>query len=90
ALLILDDSTSAVDAETEYQIQQALQRLMAKRTSFIIAQRISTVRNANQILLIDQGKLVAQGTHEELMESSGLYCELLESQMLNDETETAA
>ncbi len=90
ALLILDDSTSAVDAETEYQIQQALQRLMAKRTSFIIAQRISTVRNASLILLIDQGKLVAQGTHEELMESSGLYCELLESQMLNDETEVAA
>ncbi len=90
ALLILDDSTSAVDAETEYQIQQALQRLMANRTSFIIAQRISTVRNASQILLIDQGKLVAQGTHEELMESSGLYCELLESQMLNDETAVAA
>lgn len=90
ALLILDDSTSAVDAETEYQIQQALQRLMAKRTSFIIAQRISTVRNASQILLIDQGKLVAQGTHEELMKSSGLYCELLESQMLNDETAVAA
>ena len=90
ALLILDDSTSAVDAETEYQIQQALQRLMANRTSFIIAQRISTVRNASKILLIDQGKLVAQGTHEELMESSGLYCELLESQMLNDETVVAA
>ena len=63
---------------------------MANRTSFIIAQRISTVRNASQILLIDQGKLVAQGTHEELMKSSGLYCELLESQMLNDETKAAA
>ena len=84
-LLILDDSTSAVDAETEYQIQQALQRLMANRTTFIIAQRISTVRNAGKILLIDGGHLVAQGTHEVLQQTSCLYCELLESQLMNDQ-----
>jgi len=84
-LLILDDSTSAVDAETEYQIQQALQRLLANRTTFIIAQRISTVRNAGKILLIDGGHLVADGTHEELQQTSGLYCELLESQLMNDQ-----
>lgn len=84
-LLILDDSTSAVDAETEFQIQQALVRLMKDRTSFIIAQRISTVRNADLVLLIDGGKLVAQGTHEELEKTSGLYCELLESQLVNNE-----
>ena len=84
-LLLLDDSTSAVDAETEYLIQQALQRLMANRTSFIIAQRISTVRNAGKILLIDGGHLVAHGTHEELQQTSGLYCELLESQLMNDQ-----
>ena len=84
-LLLLDDSTSAVDAETEYLIQQALQRLMANRTSFIIAQRISTVRNAGKILLIDGGHLVADGTHEELQQTSGLYCELLESQLMNDQ-----
>ncbi len=84
AILILDDSTSAVDAETEYQIQQALQRLMLNRTSFIIAQRINTVRNADLILLIDQGRLVAQGTHEELQRSNGLYAELLESQLKGD------
>ena len=84
-LLILDDSTSAVDAETEYRIQQALQRLMANRTSFIIAQRISTVRNAGKNLLIDGGHLVAQGTHEALQQTSCLYCELLESQLMNDQ-----
>jgi ATP-binding cassette subfamily B protein len=85
ALLILDDSTSAVDAETEYQIQQALRHLLQGRTSFIIAQRISTVRNADLILLIDGGKLVAQGTNEELEKTSGLYNELLESQLMNNE-----
>ena len=84
-LLILDDSTSAVDAETEYRIQLALQHLMANRTSFIIAQRISTVRNAGKILLIDDGHLVAQGTHEVLQQTSCLYCELLESQLMNDQ-----
>ena len=84
-LLILDDSTSAVDAETEYRIQQALQHLMANRTSFIIAQRLSTVRNAGKILLIDDGHLVAQGTHEALQQTSCLYCELLESQLMNDQ-----
>jgi ATP-binding cassette, subfamily B, multidrug efflux pump len=84
-LLILDDSTSAVDAETEYRIQQALQHLMANRTSFIIAQRLSTVRNAGKILLIDGGHLVAQGTHEVLQQTSCLYCELLESQLMNDQ-----
>src|SRR6266700_677229 len=84
-LLLLDDSTSAVDAETAYRIQQALQHLMANRTSFIIAQRISTVRNAGKILLIDGGHLVAQGTHEALQQTSCLYCELLESQLMNDQ-----
>ncbi len=84
SILILDDSTSAVDAETEYQIQQALQTLMENRTSFIIAQRISTVRNANLILLIEGGRLIAQGTHEELLRTSCEYSELLESQLLSE------
>ncbi len=90
AILIMDDSTSAVDAETEYQIQQALQRLLKQRTSFIIAQRINTVRNADLILLLDDGHLVAQGTHTELMQTSGLYCELIESQLINDEASAPA
>jgi ATP-binding cassette subfamily B protein len=84
SILILDDSTSAVDAETEYQIQQALQNLMENRTSFIIAQRISTVRNADLILLMENGRLIAQGTHEELLRSSCEYAELLESQLLSE------
>ena len=79
-ILILDDSTSSVDAETEYNIQQALEILMQGRTSFVIAQRISTVRNADQILLLGEGRLAAQGTHEELMQSSELYVEILETQ----------
>jgi len=84
SILILDDSTSAVDAETEYQIQQALQTLMENRTSFIIAQRISTVRNADLILLIESGRLIAQGTHEELLRTSCEYAELLESQLVSE------
>lgn len=79
-ILILDDSTSSVDAETEYKIQQALSALMKGRTSFVIAQRISTVRNADMILLLSQGKLVAKGTHDELLQTSELYAEILETQ----------
>lgn len=82
-ILILDDSTSAVDAKTAAQIQAALDDLMRHKTctAFVIAQRISTVRNADRILLIDQGQLVAQGTHQELMQSSSLYGSILESQV---------
>jgi len=79
-ILILDDSTSSVDAETEYKIQQALDLLMKNRTSFVIAQRISTVRNADLILLLDNQILVAQGTHEELIQTSELYAEILATQ----------
>lgn len=79
-ILIMDDSTSAVDAETEYQIQQALDGLMKGRTSFVIAQRISTVRNADMILLLEDGKLADRGRHEELMRTSELYAEILETQ----------
>jgi ATP-binding cassette subfamily B protein len=68
-ILILDDSTSAVDAETEFQIQQALNTLMEGRTSFVIAQRISTVRNAGMILLLEGGKIAAQGAYWRLYQS---------------------
>ena len=83
-ILIFDDSTSAVDAETEFQIQEALNHLLAGRTAFVIAQRISTVRNADLILVLDQGQIVAQGTHEELMEESAIYAEILGSQLVDD------
>ncbi len=82
-ILILDDSTSAVDAETADRIQASLDQIMRDRTcnAFVIAQRISTIQNADRILLIDDGKLAAQGTHEELMRTSSLYGAILESQV---------
>ncbi len=83
-LLILDDSTSSVDLMTEYRIQQALDNLMRGRTSFVIAQRISTVRNADQIIVLDKGRIAARGTHEELIESSPLYAEIYTSQLVED------
>lgn len=83
-ILILDDSTSSVDAETEYKIQQALEQLMEGRTCFVIAQRISTVRNADKILLLDNGRLVAEGRHRELLETSELYVEILQTQFADE------
>ena len=80
-VLILDDSTSAVDVETEAKIQAALENLMAHRTSFIIAQRISTVLNADKIVVLDGGQIAAEGTHTELMASSPIYREIYESQL---------
>jgi ATP-binding cassette subfamily B protein len=83
-ILILDDSTSSVDTVTEYQIQQMLSKLMKGRTSFVIAQRISTVRTADQILVLDKGQIVAQGVHDELIESSPIYAEIYNSQLIED------
>ena len=83
-ILILDDSTSSVDLQTEYQIQQALDRLMEGRTSFVIAQRISTVLNADQILVLEKGSIVASGQHEDLMENSPEYAEIYHSQLVED------
>ncbi|MBN8596033.1 MAG: ABC transporter ATP-binding protein [Anaerolineae bacterium] len=83
-LLILDDSTSSVDLVTEYKIQKALDNLMKGRTSFVIAQRISTVLNADQILVLEKGQVVACGTHEELMEESAIYAEIYHSQLVGD------
>jgi ATP-binding cassette subfamily B multidrug efflux pump len=83
-ILILDDSTSSVDFETEQRIQQALDKLMEGRTSFVIAQRIATVLNADQILVLDKGRIVARGTHEELIETSPIYAEIYYSQLHGD------
>ena len=80
-LLILDDSTSAVDVETEAKIQQALATLRKRRTSFIVAQRISTVLAADKILVLDDGRIVAEGRHDELIKSSPIYREIYQSQM---------
>lgn len=83
-ILILDDSTSSVDLNTEAQIQSALDTLMKGRTSFVIAQRISTVMNADKILVLDKGEIVEQGTHHDLMENSAIYAEIYNSQLLPD------
>jgi len=81
AILILDDSTSAVDVETEIKIEEALEELMRDRTSFIIAQRISTVLNADKILILDEGRIVAEGNHAQLMDTSPIYKEIYDSQL---------
>lgn len=83
-ILILDDSTSSVDLATEYLIQQSLDRLMEGRTSFVIAQRISTVINADLILVLEKGAIVASGNHEKLLEESPIYAEIYNSQLMTD------
>jgi ATP-binding cassette subfamily B protein len=76
-ILILDEATSSVDTETERKIQEALDRLVAGRTVFAIAHRLSTLRKANRLLVIQDGKLVEQGTHQELLANpSGVYSKL--------------
>ncbi len=80
-ILLLDDATSSVDAETEYRMQRALDGLMEGRTSLVIAHRVSTVRRANRILVLDGGNLVADGSHDELLYGSPLYGEIVDSQL---------
>ena len=88
-ILILDDSTSSVDLTTEAQIQTALDRLMKGRTSFVIAQRISTVINADKILVLERGEIVAQGRHADLMEDSPIYAEIYNSQLMPETSEVS-
>ena len=82
-ILILDDSTSSVDAQTEKLIQAALDTLMEGRTTFVIAHRLSTVRRADLILVMDQGRIVEQGTHDELLARGGLYKEIHDLQLID-------
>jgi ATP-binding cassette subfamily B protein len=88
-ILILDDSTSSVDTETEHLIQQALETLMQGRTTFVIAQRLLTLKNADCILVLDDGEIVERGTHGELLAHNGLYREIYDLQ-LKDQEEFAA
>ena len=84
-ILILDDSTSSVDTETEHLIQQALDELMVGRTTFIIAQRLSSLKQADCILVLDHGRIVERGTHEELLAKKGLYREIYDLQLRDQE-----
>jgi len=79
-ILILDEATSSVDVETERKIQEAIQRLIAGRTTFAIAHRLSTLRNADRLLVLDRGKVVEEGTHEELMNNKGRFYDLVQTQ----------
>ena len=80
-ILILDDSTSSVDTQTEYEIQQALDELLKDRTTFIITQRLSSIKNADYIIVLEDGSIIEEGRHEELMELKGTYRTLYETQL---------
>lgn len=79
-ILILDEATSSVDVETERKIQEAIQRLVSGRTTFAIAHRLSTLRNANRLIVLERGKLVEEGSHEELMAKRGRFYDLVQTQ----------
>jgi ATP-binding cassette subfamily B protein len=84
-ILILDDALSAVDTYTEEEILGRLRGVMRERTSLIVSHRISTVRDADQILVLDQGRIVERGTHDELVSLDGAYAELYRKQLLEEE-----
>ena len=86
-ILILDEATSSIDTRTELKIQQAFAKLMEGRTTFIVAHRLSTIREADVILVMKDGKVIEQGNHEELLAKGGFYADLYNSQF--DKTQTA-
>jgi ATP-binding cassette subfamily B protein len=85
AILVLDDSTSSVDLETEYLIQQALEAVMRNRTTFVVASRLRTIKNADQILVLERGRIVERGTHASLLQRNGPYARLYDLQLREQE-----
>lgn len=81
-ILLLDEATSALDSESERVVQQAIERAMRGRTVLCIAHRLSTVRHAARVVVLDRGRVVEQGTHDELVREEGLYRRLVEGQLL--------
>lgn len=80
SILILDEATSSIDTRTEIYIQEALKKLMKNKTTFIIAHRLRTIKNADKIIAVKDGKIIEEGSHDELMKEKGFYSELYNSQ----------
>jgi ABC-type multidrug transport system fused ATPase/permease subunit len=89
-ILILDEATSALDTESERLVQQAIDRLMRDRTVLVIAHRLATVRDADEIVVLEEGRIVQRGTHEELYRSGGLYRRLHDLQFRDDDAKELA
>jgi len=86
-ILVLDEATSSIDTKTEYNIQEVVNRLLKGRTSFIVAHRLSTIINADLILVIKEGEIIEQGSHKELLASKGEYYHLYKNQFINEQME---
>jgi len=88
-ILLLDEATASIDTETEKLIQEALETLMEKRTSFVIAHRLSTVRNAAKIYVLEHGEVVEQGDHESLIAEDGVYAQLCRTSLIESDESLA-